>query len=450
MTAHISEGELALYALDRDLVRSERRAVIERHIGGCADCLATHDFFVAGDDDLADRDVWEPVVGSTTRDDVVRFGARIRAEDRAAEEILDEYLKNPASAAWETLTTRRMFLTGGVVRTLNARAHSVVEDDALVALIFADAAIRVSEALPDDLYPAGAVNQLRATAWKERANAMMFLGRFPAALDALDHADRYFQRTMNNQLGLSQVAIVRAGVYYEQQVYDRALELARQAEHGFALAGDEKRRMDAVYLRGSIFMEAGDPAQALALYQQTIEFGEQIDDPRIVARGWYVSGHAEVDRGNLDVATMYFSRALKVYRVIGPEPERVSADWGLARIVMKSGRFNDAIQRFRRVQAEFEARELVTDAALVGLDIAECLLALARYRPIVPLARHLFRTFKDAGMLTGALSAIAYLKEAAASQQLTTRDLDEIRRFLKRAERQPTLVFAPPPRPPDR
>jgi tetratricopeptide (TPR) repeat protein len=444
MTEHIPEGELAQFALSHDLVNPDRRAAIERHIGQCSDCLATHDFFVAGDADLADVEVWEPIVSSDARDAVMQLGARVHAEDQEAEQLLAEYLKNPASAAWERLTTRRALLTGGVVRTLNARAHSVFEEDALEALIFADAAIRVAEALPDDLYPAAAVNQLRATAWKERANALMYLGRFPAAHDALDHAERYFHRTMNNGLGLSLVSLVRAGVYYEQQMYDLALEFARRAEHGFALADDEKRRMDAVYLRGSIFLEAGNPTRALELYQQTVDYGEQTENVRIVARGWYVSGLAEVDRGNLDTATMYFHRALKHYRAIGPEPERIATDWGLARVVMKSGRFNDAIQRLRRVQAEFEARQLVTDAALVGLDVVECLLALARYRPIVPLARHLFGIFKDAGMLTGALSAIAYLKEAASSKELTMRDLDQIRRFLKRVERQPTLVFAPP------
>jgi hypothetical protein len=92
---------------------------------------------------------------------------------------------------------------------------------------------------------------------------------------------------------------------------------------------------------------------------------------------------------------------------------------------------------------------MVTDAALVGLDIVEALQALNKPQRIVALAQHLFSVFTNAGMLTGALSAIAYLKEAAASGALTKDDLAKIRSFLRRAERQPNLEFVRPPRLPE-
>ena len=88
---------------------------------------------------------------------------------------------------------------------------------------------------------------------------------------------------------------------------------------------------------------------------------------------------------------------------------------------------------------------MVTDAALAGLDVADGLLGLKRTHEIIEFAAHLFRVFTDAGMLTGALTAIAYIKEAAAAGTLTPTDLDAVRRFLRRAERQPDLLFLPPP-----
>ncbi len=102
----------------------------------------------------------------------------------------------------------------------------------------------------------------------------------------------------------------------------------------------------------------------------------------------------------------------------------------------------------RAVAAEFEKRRMPTYAACVGLDIADGLLALNRLNEIVALAQHLFSVFAKAGLLTGALSAIAYLKEAAASKRLTRQDVEAIRKFLRRAEHQPTLQFVPPPNPP--
>jgi hypothetical protein len=88
---------------------------------------------------------------------------------------------------------------------------------------------------------------------------------------------------------------------------------------------------------------------------------------------------------------------------------------------------------------------MVTDAALVGLDIADALLALGKTGQIVELATRLFSVFTNAGMLTGALTAIAYLKEAATAGTLTPDGVQAVRSFVRRAERQPALLFVPPP-----
>ncbi|HEX6639612.1 MAG TPA: hypothetical protein VF215_00795, partial [Thermoanaerobaculia bacterium] len=120
-----------------------------------------------------------------------------------------------------------------------------------------------------------------------------------------------------------------------------------------------------------------------------------------------------------------------------------------ARVVLHGGKLTEAIRRLRDVAAEFERCGMITNAALVGLDVSDALLALERPGEIVDLAQHLFSVFTKAGMLTGALTALAYLKEAAATNRLTKHDVAAIRTFLRRAERQPSLQFVPPPRPPE-
>ncbi|HYH10221.1 MAG TPA: hypothetical protein VEK11_24445 [Thermoanaerobaculia bacterium] len=450
--SHIPEGELALYALQPDAIAERRRADIEAHVTACAECQATYDFFTVREDDfeeaLAEADTWEPMTGSATFTTLMDYGARIAQEDRDAEVILKEYIENPIRAAWDALTSRRRFRTGGVVRKLNAAAHAVHKSKPRIALTFADAAISVAEVLPDDIYPARAVYQLRGAAWKERAKAQLLLGQFPQAHDSLDHAERAYGKTPHNSLGLSLVALLRAGVFYEQGRLDEAMTMAERAERGFAHAGDEKRRMDAAFLRASITFEAGDPTRALPIFHRIIEHGENTKSADWIALGSYAAANCEVDRGNLGEASVLFHRALRTFRERGPERERLLTEWGIARVVLYGGKLADAIRRLRDVAAEFERCEMVTNAALVGLDISDALLALDRPTEIVDLAQHLFSVFTNAGMLTGALSALAYLKEAAAAKRLTKQDVAAIRAFLRRAERQPSLQFVPPPRPP--
>jgi tetratricopeptide (TPR) repeat protein len=447
--SHIPEAELVLYAAQSGALAAGRRAGIEAHLATCAECQETHDFLAiqdegAVDEALREADTWEPLFGSATYDALMDHGARIAEEDREAEELLRPYLEHPIRVAWDALTTKRRYRTGGVVRKLNAAAHAVHKSKPRVALTFADAAISVAEVLPDDLYTARAVYQLRGAAWKERAKAQLLLGQFPQAHDSLDHAERAYSKTPHNALGLSLVALLRAGVFYEQGRLAEAMAVAERAERGFAHAGDEKRRMDAAFLRASIIFDAGDPNRAIPIFRHIIEHGENTASAEWVALGSYAVASCEVDRGNLGEASILFHRALRTFRERGPERERLLAEWGIARVVLHSGKLAEAVHRLRDVAADFERCGMATNAALVGLDAADAFLALGRPNEIVRLAQHLFSAFTKAGMLTGALSALAYLKEAAATNRLTKHDLAAIRTFLRRAEHQPSLQFVPP------
>ena len=450
--SHIPESELVLYATQPEAVAAARRGEIEAHLAACAECQEAHDFFAIHEEELsaalAEPDTWEPMMGSDTYVALMEYGARVAEEDRDAELILAPYLDNPISAAWTTLTTKRRFRTGGVVRKLCAAAHGIYESKPLVALTFADAAISVAETLADDSYPANAVYRLRGTAWKKRANAQMYLGQFPQAYESLNRAERAYGRTPYNGLGLASVALVRAGVMYAQGRSNDALAMAERAERGFAHACDEKRRMDAAFLRGGILFEAGDPHSALSVFRRVIEHGENTASDRWIAFGSYAAGNCEIERGNLGEASLHFHRAIVIFRVRGPELQRLLTEWGIARVMFHSGRLNEAIARLQDIAAELEISGMVSYAAYVRLDVAEGLLALNRSREIVELARHLFAVFTNVGILTGALSALAYLKEAASSNRLTKDDVAAVRTFLRRAERQPALEFVPPPRHP--
>jgi hypothetical protein len=182
-------------------------------------------------------------------------------------------------------------------------------------------------------------------------------------------------------------------------------------------------------------------------YSRVLEYGENHKDLEWIARASYALGNCFIEKQDLGEASMHFHKALMLFREVGPSTERVRTEWGVARVLLHGGKFTEAIRRLRDVTAEFEQRQMVTDAALAGLDTAEGLLASGHMAQIVPLTQHLFKVFYDAGMLTGALTAIAYIKEAAASRTLTSTDLQAVRAFLRRAERQPDLVFAPPPKP---
>lgn len=448
MHRHVPDTELARFAADPDSIPADRRHAIEEETARCAICRTSLDFFsVVSAEELSDVEMWEPAAEWRSDDPMRAYAERIAAEDREADELLEEekLLTSPTKTAWKDLQRDKRLLSGGIVRRLTAHANSVCEQEPLDALTFADAAISVAEALPEDAYPWNAVFELRGTAWKERANALLLLGEFPAALEALTHAERSYRELKSAGLGMATVALVRASVLYEQGRLDEASRSAEIAEHGFAHLGQEERRMRAIYLRASIKYEARDLETAVAVFRQVLEHGEGFENARWIARASYAIGNCEVDRGNLAEASMRFHNALVIFREIGPDPDRLATEWGLARVVLQGGDRMEAIRRLRAIAAEYERRSLITDAALVRLDVADGLLALGQRKQIVDLAARLFRVFRDAGMITGALTAIAYMKEAAEAGKLTPAGVNAVRTYLRRVERQPDLAFAPPP-----
>lgn len=441
---HLSDAELAQYAIDPDSLPAERRQYVERELLACAECRTSVDFFSAiRAEDLLEL---EPIPPSAD-DPMLAYLRRISEEDEEADEVIAQegLFASPMKTAWMNLERNKRLLNGGVVRRLTAHANSIYEHEPLDALTFADAAILIAETLPDHIYPWNAVFELRASAWKERANALLMLGKYPPALEALHHAERAYRRLRSPGFGLATVALVHASVLYGQGVLDEAILSAEKAERAFAHLGMDERRMRALFLRASIKYELREISAAIQLFEQVLDYGESFSDARWIARASYAIGNCQVECRDLANAAMYFHRALVIFREIGPEADRIATEWGLARIVLHGGDTSEAIRRLRLVAAEYESRSMTSDAALVRLDIIEALLALGNSKEIVQIAARLFAIFKNAGMITGALSAMAYMKEAAASGKLTPARLNDIRTYLRRADRQPGLLFVPPP-----
>jgi tetratricopeptide (TPR) repeat protein len=444
MSEHIDDLELSEYTFDPDSIAPERRTEIQRHTEKCAECGARLDFYFVAEDDLRDPEVWGESTAqmpASLRDEAYRCAV----EDAEADVLLRPYFANPAKAMWANLPKQREFLTGGVVRRLNARADKLHRSEPLTALIFADLAQAISDLLPDSLYPGNAVFELRAVAWKQRANALLFLARYDDALEALRSAERAYRKLPSFTHGLAAVELVRASVYYQVEDLEEADTHAQLAEKSYGYLGQERKCTAARYLRGSIKYLAHDLGGASAIFQKVIEFGENASDVEWIAKGSYARANCELDRGNAAEASLLFHTALVIFRETGPAVDRICAEWGLARVVLHGGRADDAAGRLRAVIDELEERGMVMEAAVAGLDLADAHLVLQQPRHVARIAAHSYRVLKEAGVVTSALTALAYLEEAATNGRVNRNLIQNVRTFLRRTERQPDLIFLIPP-----
>ena len=444
--SHIPDDLLLLYAHDASLAREEDVT----HLAACVTCagaLADHRAF---DDLLRDPTVWTGrSLEADANDQTLTLHNQIAEEDRYAAELLGPYEEmEPARFVWLDVARDLRFHSGGVVRRLCKRAHTMCERDPLYALAIADTAVAISSALSDAIYPSSAVHELRGEAWKERTNALGYLGRFTEAFEALEAAETEYGRLPHAGAGLVSVAFIRASLLYEQEQFGPAESFAEDAARAAQHLGLMDLYLSARHLVALIRSDQQKHREALEIGRSLLAYGERSDDEVWIARESLLVGGCELELGNLVEAEHHLARARTLHAKLGATSEVTRTDWCIARLRARAGHTTDAVRRLRTCIAEFSASEMLTDAALVAVDLAEVLIAAGRPRDVSTVLAGVARTFAEAGKLSSAMTALAYLNDAAATPSvLSTAVLGYVRRFIMRADRDRELVFVPPPLP---
>jgi tetratricopeptide (TPR) repeat protein len=176
---------------------------------------------------------------------------------------------------------------------------------------------------------------------------------------------------------------------------------------------------------------------------------ERLKDTRELARILNNLGDCEIRLGNLDAAIGYLRAALAAFERENMLGERQRVFWGMARLLRDHGRLNDAATELLRVRTNFQARGMIIDAALAGLDLVE-LLAATDPASVAAVCRDLVTVFRTVGREQNMRVALAYLAEQArldarvdAPVAFQT-ELRYVRGYFKELAVAPDAVFAPP------
>jgi tetratricopeptide (TPR) repeat protein len=446
---HVSESVLGIYALEPALVSN--RAEVEGHLAACDECRSALEAIRVFDAALGDTDAWPSKVTeeghSASVEQLRTFAARSAEEDREALRLLAEYEEPDAAPrfVWADIPNKPEYQTGGVARLLCKRANGMCTRKPLYALVLAEAAVRISEDLPDASYPRSTIHELRGESWKEQANALVSLGRFDEALEALAHAEAEYRQLPHEGIGLVAVTYVRATILYEQEQLDTADQLARESAEAALHFGSTDRCMRALHLQGQIRHRRGDLLGAVHVFERVLRYGEEIDDQSWIALETRALGVCHLELMNIAQASSHLSTSLRLCTGMGSAVEVTLTQWAIARLTFLQGNPEEAVRRLRGVVGELTGQGMLTDAAIASVHLAEILHAIDRRREIPKLLAGVVQTFVAAGMLSGALSALAYLKETATTGTMTPAIFSYVRQFIARAERQPALRFAPPP-----
>lgn len=441
---HLSERALGLYAINPALIATRDAA----HLESCADCRHALDAVRDFDAALREPETWidlSDAAPAARNDELRAFAVRAAEEDAAALSLLEEF-KEPAAAArfvWANIASKPEYRTGGVARLLCRWANAMCERDPLYALKLAEAATTISFALPDASYPRNTIHDLRGESLKEQANALRFLGRLPEALRAVTQAEAEYRTASHESIGLAVLAYVRGCVHYEQDELDLAQQGASEAAEAALRFGDAGRYMNARFLLGHVLFDRRQFVAAAQVFEEMLRYGRTRGDMTWTARGLLAAGGAYVELNRLREADRYLHEALRLFTEQGSDSDVTRVHWSIGRLIFAQGNAAEAIYRLRRCIKEFSDRQMVSDAGVVAIDLAEILNATGRNREIPKVLANVVQTFIEAGKLTSALTALAYLKDAASTGTMTPTLVAYVRRFVLRADCQPELLFVP-------
>jgi tetratricopeptide (TPR) repeat protein len=443
--SHLDEDDLAEYALLSNGPWEDPKTA--RHLAECAECALRLNGIRAFLDALASPASWKVAGvldgGRGSEEDLFNFAARSEQEYADAAEALAPLLTNAVAFVRERVTRKREYRTLGAVRVLAEAANAACEREPIHARNLADAAVAIADALSVAAYPLDSIRALRGLAWKERANALRYLAEYDLALEALDHAATEFAHFGPRTFESANLSYIRSVILTYTDRLGEAAQHAALSAAIFTEYGDTDRSMRARSVEAGVLYYRRDYRGAVAIFEELLAYAEGKGDRVETARQAYNAGACWIELGEGGRAEALLRRARDIYSVLRLRTEVARSEWKLGVIPRLAGDLKESVDRLRAAKATCEQLGMADEAANATLDLMESLLLLGRTSEVSLLCSEVMRYYKRAGKVHQALTAAAFLKEAASTGTIRTETVHHVRRFVEELDRRPELVFVP-------
>jgi hypothetical protein len=443
---HPDDDAVARYALLPE--GSAEDPEIRAHLSECAECTVRVSGVRAFLDTLSSPVSWD-IAGVLdqkrgSEKELFAFAARVQQEYLDAHAALDPILTNAISFVRERVDRREQHRTLGAVRVLAEAANAACEREPIHARNLADAAVAIADTLPIEAYPIDAIRGLRGLAWKERANALRYLGEYDAALDALDHAAGEFEHFGARSFEFASLAYIRAVILTYTDRLDEATWQAALSAEIYAEYGESDLAMRARSVEAGVLYYRREYRAAVAIFEELMAFAESKKDAVETARQACNAAACSIELGEGVRAEALLTAARETYRTLAMNTEVAAAEWKLGVTSRVVGRLDESVARLRAAKASCEHLGMAAEVANASLDLVESLLLVGSRREIPALCSDVMRYYRRAGKLQQAMTAAAFLKEAATDGSIEVAAVKHVRRFVETLDRQPDLLFVPP------
>ncbi len=370
---------------------------------------------------------------------------RAMAKERAeAPSLFVELVRYPSEQRELLVQNSSRFHTWGLFELLIERSLEVGINNPPYAEELGLLALRLSEHLDAQYYGGQLIEDLRARAWAYIANSYRLRSNFQRADELFAVAYGHLRKGTQDPLERAILMDLEASLRREQRLFEVAFKLLRRAVTIF-LQSDQRHRAGRSLMKlSTIHHYIGDPERGIPVLFQAIELIDPEQEPRLLL----CARHNLID---YLAASGRFLEAQKLYRETRPLYRSFPDAWSQNRRKWVKGKISHGLGQMDLAESlllaardGFVQEGIPFDTALVSLELAILYAGQGRMADLKRLAGEMVPIFSSLHIHREALAALAYLKQAVETEQVSLALVNGVAAYLRRAQHDPELRFEEP------
>ena len=356
---------------------------------------------------------------------------RLERERSGVEDVVTRLLRTTPSTEWSALASSHDLRSSAAVEQLIEEVRSRSERKPAEALTLTGVAVSVAEALPAPLYPRVVLAQLRATAWKERAQILRYVGRVEEALSAIETAEERLSSFPATAFDRALVLLTKARILHEIGRADECYALLRDCRQTFTDHGDQRMVVCTGIMEASSLYDDDRIEEAERLFTELLPVARAIHDAESQARIENNLGYCATRLGDFRRANVHFSNGIALFHDVGALAEATRAERGAGRVLVAKGQVNAGLAYLREAQRAFSQNQMREDAVLCGLEIVEVLVERGDTEPARQLVHQLSEDVQASRLGERAVAALSRLQDALAEGHEVGPRVRDVHEYLK-------------------
>ena len=373
---------------------------------------------------------------------VAEFAAaarRIVVERTNAADVVTQLLRDTPREEWLSLADRPELRNNGALEQLSRHIDTALDRQPQDALPLSLLATKIADSLPNDKYPAVVTAQIRAHAWKDRAQALTFSGKHDEALQAIEIAEKALEPFGTVAHDEAIIWLVKALVLQRLERFDDALSLLTKSRHIFEAHRDQKRQLSCGIAEGVQLFRQGHMEAACVVLEPLLELARNSQDGTSLAALHNNLAHCYVELGKVTEANIHASEAVAHFNDLGNHIDAVRTELAIGRLFATRGRTTEALVRLLAARKKFAEHGMLEEAGICGLDISAALLAEQRdaeARTVFEVAAADLQQMNERARL-----ALASLSARFAAHDATPAAVRHVSEYIALLRREPSSEF---------